>query len=40
MATSKGENAKINYDMDTRGEKKKRTSKKAAMTAGNLEQDQ
>jgi hypothetical protein len=50
MATSKDttvENTKINYGMDTRGEKKKRTSKNtwtegvhAAMTARNLEPDQ
>jgi hypothetical protein len=51
MATSKdarGENTKINYGMDTRGEKEKRGRPRktwmegvqAAMTARNLEQDQ
>jgi hypothetical protein len=43
---ARGENTKINYGMDTRGETKKGTSKKnmegvqATMTARNLEQDQ
>jgi hypothetical protein len=44
---ARGENTKINYGMDTTGEKKKSTSKKtwmegvqAAMTARNLEPDQ
>jgi hypothetical protein len=43
---ARGENTKINYGMDTRGEKKKRMSNKnvdgsvqAAITARNLEQD-
>jgi hypothetical protein len=49
MTTSKGcqrREYQINYGLETRGEKKKRTSKKtwmeglqAAMTARNLEQD-
>ena len=45
---SRGENTKINYGLDTTGEKEKRTSKKkewmegvqAAMTTRNLEPDQ
>jgi hypothetical protein len=44
---SAGTHSKINYEIETRGERKKRTSKKnmegevqAAMTARNLEQDQ
>jgi len=46
---TKGENTKINYGMDTTGEKEKRTSNKnvdwtegvqAAMTTRNLETDQ
>jgi hypothetical protein len=45
---ARGENPKINYEMDTTGEKEKRTSKKktwiegaqAAMTTRNLEPDQ
>jgi hypothetical protein len=39
----RGENTKINYEMDTRGETKKKTSKKnvdGAMTTRNLEPDQ
>jgi len=44
---ARGQNSKINYGMDTTGEKEKRTSKKkwmegiqAAMTTRNLEPDQ